>query len=133
MAMASTTMRSVAITATAVAVLIGLGALPFAGQNGTPKANVLGDCRNASQTYFSTIFFVHDQFNKPVAGVNVTVVGFSQFTNSSGVVIFGGGNFTSFSFSYAHEALHESLAGYLSPLICAGQSYYRPVWLNLTE
>lgn len=91
-----------------------------------------GDCRSTSVTSFSTIFVIDDAANVPVEGADVAAAGMSQVTNSSGIAVIGGGNFTNFSVSYSHEAFGLSMAGYQSPIVCSGTAYYRVVWLTMT-
>ncbi len=92
-----------------------------------PRAALNGDCVNASLTGFSTFFLFTNSSGLPVSGIRVTAGGFSQVTNSSGLAVLGGGNFTSFNVSYRGTNLQESVSGRQLPLICEGSSYYRIV------
>ena len=90
-----------------------------------------GDCRRANVAAFSTIFLVDNALNKSLQGVEVNGGGLSVFTNSSGMAIVGGGNFTDFAVVYNQQRIVGSLAGYRPALICLGNSYYRVVMLTL--
>jgi len=96
--------------------------------SGTPQVIGLnGDCVNASLTNFSTLLLFTNSSGLPVSGIRVTAGGFGDVTNSSGLAVLGGGNFTSFEVTYRNTNFGESISGRQLPLICEGSSYYRIV------
>ena len=96
-----------------------------------PQLN--GDCRNASQLPAHTIFIVQGASGLPANNAVVTAGGFTATTNSSGMAVIPAGNFTAFSLTLANRQLQGTLANHEPTLICYSDSYYRVVWLTVTD
>lgn len=122
--------RKLIVSSVAAVLFLWLVAPTIAVPSQSAKLN--GHCGIATRAGLSTIFVIDGPSNNPVEGVTVTAAGTSQVTNSSGIAVIRGGNFTEFAVSVSHEWSSESLAGHKSPLVCSGASYYRVLWLNLT-
>lgn len=126
--------RNFRITALASVLVLVLGAVAIGTQAKTQvqPAAPNDNCSNSSGTGFLTLFLFETSLGVPAPGVRVTAGGISQVTNSSGLAVVGGGNFTNFNVSYNGDVFWESLAGHYFPLVCTGSSYYRVVSMSFS-